>query len=123
MFAISGLGITLFLGGWNAPFPFLTWVPSYVWFFTKLIAIIFTFIWIRGTLPRLRMDQLLNLAWKFMIPMALINVVVAGVWHFMGAGPARWFVCALIIGLVYWFLGRGVMGNNNLGKRTYRFAD
>jgi len=123
MFAIAGLGITLFLGGWNAPFPFLTWVPSYVWFFAKLMGIIFTFIWIRGTLPRLRMDQLLNFAWKFMIPMSLINVVVAGVWHFMEAGFARWVVCALLVAIPYVLLGRGLMGNNQLGKRTYRFAD
>ncbi len=123
MFAISGLGITLVLGGWNAPLPFLTWVPSYVWFFTKLMAIVFLFIWIRGTLPRLRMDQLLNFAWKFMIPMALINVVVAGVWHFMGPGLARWVVCVLMVIGPYVLLGSGLMGNNNLGKRTYRFAD
>lgn len=123
MFAIAGLGITLFLGGWNAPLPFLTWVPSYLWFFAKLMTIVFTFIWIRGTLPRLRMDQLLNFAWKFMIPMALINVVVAGVWHFMGPGWARWVVCALLVAGPYVLLGRGLMGNNNLGRRTYRFAD
>jgi NADH-quinone oxidoreductase subunit H len=123
MFAISGLGITLFLGGWNAPFPFLTWVPSYLWFFAKLIALIFTFIWIRGTLPRLRMDQLMNFAWKFMIPMALINVVVAGVWHFMGPGWARWVVCALLVVGPYVLLGRGLMENQKLGKRIYRFAE
>lgn len=123
MFAISGLGITLFLGGWHAPFPFLTWVPSYVWFFTKLMTLVFIFIWIRGTLPRLRMDQLMNFAWKFMIPMALINVLVAGVWHFMGAGVARWVVCALLIIGPYFLLGRGLMENKHLGKRTYRFAD
>ena len=123
LFAMSGLGITLFLGGWNAPLPFLTWVPSYLWFFAKLMAIVFLFIWIRGTLPRLRMDQLLNFAWKFMIPMALINIVVAGVWHFMGPGLARWAVCILMVVGPYVLLGRGLMGNNNLGKRTYRFAD
>jgi NADH-quinone oxidoreductase subunit H len=123
MFAISGLGITLFLGGWNAPFPFLTWVPSYVWFFGKLLAIVFTFIWVRGTLPRLRMDQLLNLAWKFMIPMALINVVAAAVWHFMGPGLARWAVCGLVLAVPYIALGHGLMTNKKLGRRTYRFAD
>jgi len=123
MFAISGLGITLFLGGWNAPLECLTWVPSYLWFFAKLIAIIFTFIWVRGTLPRLRMDQLLNFAWKFMIPLALINVVTAGVWHFMGPGWARWVVCVLLVVGPYVLLGRGLMANGNLGKRVYRFAD
>ena len=85
MFAISGLAITLFLGGWSAPFSFLQWVPSYLWFFAKLLALIAMFIWIRATLPRLRMDQLMNFAWKFMLPMALLNLVTAGVWQFMPA--------------------------------------
>src|SRR4029077_5767857 len=49
MFAVSGLAITLFLGGWNAPAPFLEFVPSYIWFFGKLLALIFLFIWVRGT--------------------------------------------------------------------------
>jgi NADH-quinone oxidoreductase subunit H len=123
MFAISGLGITLFLGGWHAPFPFLTWVPSYVWFFIKLLALVFSFIWIRGTLPRLRMDQLMSFAWKFMIPMALINLVVAAVWHYMGPGLARWVVCAVFIAGPYVLLGRGLMEHKHLGRRTYRFAD
>src|ERR1035438_8484887 len=86
MFAINGLGITLFLGGWTAPFSFLTWVPSYLWFFAKLMALVFTFIWIRATLPRLRMDQLMNFAWKFMLPLSLVNIVAAGLWHFLGPG-------------------------------------
>src|SRR5580765_7294032 len=81
LFAISGLAITLFLGGWHAPLPFLTWIPSYVWFFSKLLALICLFIWVRGTLPRLRMDQLMNFAWKFMLPLALINIVVTGIWR------------------------------------------
>src|SRR5205823_12793830 len=91
MFAVSGLAITLFLGGWHAPFAFLTWIPSYVWFFGKLLVLIAGLIWVRGTLPRLRMDQLMNFAWKFMLPLALVNVVAAGLWHFMPQGFGRWF--------------------------------
>jgi NADH-quinone oxidoreductase subunit H len=123
MFAITGLGITLFLGGWTAPFSFLTWVPSWIWFFAKLTAIIFVFIWIRGTLPRLRMDQLMNFAWKFMLPLALINILVAGVWHFMAADWERWLVCGAMIAAAYVLLGRGLMKNQKLGKRIYRFAE
>src|SRR6476619_7604568 len=52
MFAISGLGITLFLGGWHAPVHFLDFIPSYVWFFVKLSILLFVYIWLRGTLPR-----------------------------------------------------------------------
>src|SRR5579871_223643 len=55
MFAVSGLGITLFLGGWSSPFSFLAWIPSWIWFFAKLVFFICFFIWVRGTLPRLRM--------------------------------------------------------------------
>ena len=80
MFAISGLAITLFLGGWQAPLPVLEWIPSYVWFFGKLLALIGVFIWVRGTLPRLRMDQLMNFAWKRLLPMGLVVVGITAVW-------------------------------------------
>jgi NADH-quinone oxidoreductase subunit H len=123
MFAISGLGITLFLGGWAAPLPFLTWIPSYLWFFAKLLAMIVVFIWIRGTLPRLRMDQLMNFAWKFMLPMALLNLVTAGVWHFLPQGVLRWLVCCLLVVVPYVLLGRGLMQGWKLEKRVYRFAE
>jgi NADH-quinone oxidoreductase subunit H len=123
MFAISGLGITLFLGGWAAPLPFLTWIPSYLWFFAKLLAMIAVFIWVRGTLPRLRMDQLMNFAWKFMLPMALLNLVTAGVWHFLPQGVLRWLVCGLLVVVPYVLLGRGLTQGWKLEERVYRFAE
>src|SRR6059036_2723857 len=75
MFAVGGMAITLFLGGWHAPLSFLTWVPSDFWFLGKLFGIVALLIWVRGTLPRLRIDQLMSFAWKFMLPMALVNLV------------------------------------------------
>jgi NADH-quinone oxidoreductase subunit H len=102
---------------------FLAWIPSYIWFLGKMITTVFFFIWIRGTLPRLRMDQLMNFAWKFMLPLALINIVVAGIWHFMGPDWQRWLVCSAIIFGSYAILGRGLMNHQKLGKRTYRFAE
>lgn len=123
MFAMSGLGITLFLGGWTAPLSFLTWVPSYLWFFAKLLFMIAMFIWIRGTLPRLRMDQLMNFAWKFMLPLALIDLVTAGVWRFLPSGVVRWLVCALLVVVPYVLLGRGLARGWKLEKRVYRFAE
>ena len=123
MFAISGLAITLFLGGWTAPLSFLTWVPSYLWFFAKLLAIIVMFIWVRGTLPRLRMDQLMNFAWKFMLPMALLNLVTVGFWFFLPQGVLRWLVCSLLVVVPYVLLGRGLTRGWKLEKRVYRFAD
>jgi NADH-quinone oxidoreductase subunit H len=123
MFAISGLAITLFLGGWTAPLSFLTFIPSWIWFFAKLMALIAGFIWIRGTLPRLRMDQLMNFAWKFMLPMTLVVILSAGIWRFMPPGVVRWVVCAVPIVLLYVLLGRALMGGRKLEKRTYRFAE
>jgi NADH-quinone oxidoreductase subunit H len=123
MFAVSGLAITLFLGGWHAPFPFLEFIPSYIWFFAKLLGIIALLIWVRGTVPRLRMDQLMNFAWKFMLPMTLINLLVAVLWQMMGPGWGRWLMgLALVIG-PYIILGKALVGHRNWGKRTYRFAD
>jgi NADH-quinone oxidoreductase subunit H len=123
MFAISGLAITLFLGGWSAPLSFLGAIPSYIWFFAKLLALIAGFIWLRATLPRLRMDQLMNFAWKFMLPMALINLVNAGIWHFMPIGPLRWVTGAILVIVPYVLLGRGLMQSNKLERRVYRFAE
>ena len=132
MFAVSGLGITLFLGGWSAPFSFLTWIPSWIWFFTKLLALIVGFIWIRGTVPRLRMDQLMNFAWKFMLPMTLVVIFAAAVWRFLPHGVAgsaaaglvvRWLVCALLVAGPYVLLARGLERGRKIEKRTYRYAE
>ena len=125
MFAVAGLGITLFLGGWTAPFSWLTWMPSWAWFMAKLVIIIAVFIWIRGTVPRLRADQLMNFAWKFMLPMALLNIVVAGLWHFTGREGwsliVRWLLCAAILLIPYLLLGRAL--ETKFVKRVYRYAN
>jgi NADH-quinone oxidoreductase subunit H len=123
MFAVSGLGISLFLGGWSAPLSFLTWIPSWMWFFVKLLAFIATFIWVRGTLPRLRMDQLMNLAWKLMLPMSLVVIFAAGLWRFLPAGIVRWMVCTLLIAAAYILLARTTTKGNGMAKRVYRFAE
>jgi NADH-quinone oxidoreductase subunit H len=84
---------------------------------------IVVFIWIRGTLPRLRMDQLMNFAWKFMLPMALLNLVTAGVWRFLPQGVLRWVICSLLVAVPYVLLGRGLMKGWKLEKRVYQFAE
>ena len=123
LFAASCLGITLFLGGWNPPFPFLTgWVPTWVWLFIKLFLLIALFIWVRGTLPRLRMDQLMNFAWKFLLPLTLVNLVGAAFWHFLSNPILRWSVSGGLILGAYWLLGRGLMPSKRIGKRVYRYA-
>ena len=123
MMATSAMAITLFLGGWAAPFSFLAWIPSYVWFFLKLLALIFGFIWIRGTLPRLRMDQLMNFAWEFILPMALFNMLVAGVWHFMTPGIPRWLVCIAMVATPCVLLSMRLKRKKKLQLRTYQFAE
>jgi NADH-quinone oxidoreductase subunit H len=122
MMASSAMAITLFLGGWAAPFSFLTWIPSWFWFFAKLIFMLMIFIWIRGTLPRLRMDQLMNFGWKFMLPLSLINIVCAGLWHYLPAGFARWSVISLLLLLSCFLLSRSLRRNKWFQERTYRFA-
>ena len=126
LFALSSLGVTLFLGGWSAPFSFLNWIPSWLLFFLKLLLMIFVFIWTRGTLPRVRVDQLLRFSWKFMLPLTLANVLVAAVWQYSHAWqiPAallvRWIVCLALIIVPYFLFGRAV--EPNVSKRTYRYA-
>ncbi|MEI2725134.1 MAG: NADH-quinone oxidoreductase subunit H [Verrucomicrobiota bacterium] len=120
---MSGLGITLFLGGWQAPFAALDFVPSWAWFFVKLLGLIVLFIWTRGTLPRLRVDQLMNFAWKFMLPLALINLLTAAVWHYMPPGMPRWLVGGALVVGPYLMLGRGLMAGKHISKRTYRYAE
>jgi NADH-quinone oxidoreductase subunit H len=122
MFSISGLGSTLFLGGWSAPFSWLGWVPSWIWFFGKVMVSILVFIWMRGTLPRLRQDQLMNFAWKFVLPMTLVNLVVVAMWRFLGEGWERWVFCSAIVVLAYAGLGWAGMRRGHFGPRRYRYA-
>ena len=123
MFAISGLAVTLFLGGWQAPIAGLQFIPSYIWFFAKLSILLFVFIWIRGTLPRTRVDQVMNFAWKFMLPMAFACVVAAAVWHYQGRGLAGWFWSLLLIAAVYVILSILLDTRRKFATRTYRFAE
>jgi NADH-quinone oxidoreductase subunit H len=123
MFSISGLGVTLFLGGWSAPCSGLEWVPSWIWFFGKMMLSIFVFIWMRGTLPRLRQDQLMNFAWKFILPLTLLDLFVTALWRFMGEGWLRWVVSTAILVAAYVLLGRAEMRKKHYGPRSYRYAE
>ncbi len=73
---ICSIATTLFLGGWNGP-----WLPDslkFIWFFAKLSVLVFIFMWLRWTFPRLRYDQLMNLGWKVLLPLSLANVMITG---------------------------------------------
>jgi NADH-quinone oxidoreductase subunit H len=72
MITLSALAVTLFFGGWYGP-----WAPlGPLWFLLKLLAVIFLFLWLRATLPRLRYDQLMRFGWKVLLPVATINALV-----------------------------------------------
>ncbi len=123
MFAVSGLAVTLFLGGWHAPFAFLQFIPSYVWFFAKLGALLFVFIWLRGTLPRVRVDHVMNFAWKFMLPMAFVCLFAAAVWHYQARGPIAWLWSLAIVAVCFFALSRLLGTRRRFATRTYRFAE
>lgn len=74
MINASAIATTLFLGGWQGP-----WLPPVVWFFLKLFAFLFLFIWLRATLPRFRYDQLMRFGWGILLPLALLNIFITGI--------------------------------------------
>ncbi len=82
MATVSALATTLFLGGWRAPFPISLWEGAnsgwwpLLWFTLKVWTFLFVFVWLRGTLPRLRYDQFMNLGWKLLIPTSLVWVMI-----------------------------------------------
>jgi len=123
MFAVSGLAITLFLGGWQAPMGFLGFVPSYLWFFFKLGVLALVFIWIRGTLPRIRIDQVMNFTWKFMLPMAFACIIAIAAWHYGGRGAAGWIYSLVVVAVAYFLMTRVFNTRQRFATRTYQFAE
>ncbi len=78
LITLSALAVTLFLGGWHGPAWFWE-LSGPIWFIVKLFALLFVFIWIRATLPRLRYDQLMRFGWKVLLPVATVNAVVTAI--------------------------------------------
>ena len=78
-FAIAALTTLLFLGGWGGPF-----LPDVVWFLFKTYLVVLVIFWVRGTFPRLRIDQLMSFAWKVMVPLSFYTVIIAAVYQFYG---------------------------------------
>lgn len=74
IFVMAGLGVTLFFGGWQGPF-----LPSWLWFFIKTYILIFIIEWLRWTLPRARIDKMMQFSWKVLIPISVANVFVTGI--------------------------------------------
>ena len=116
-FSISALTATLFFGGWNGP----AFLPSWVWFFAKTYVFIFIMMWFRGTLPRLRVDHLMSLAWKFLLPLTLINILATGLDYFIGGLAGGLTALALLAAafVILSNLNRAYMPE----KRQYILAD
>ena len=82
MLVVSSLAVILFFGGWLRPFPNVEWlgfldlIPPFFWYAGKVLAFIFVYIWFRGTFPRYRFDQLMQIGWKWLLPLSLANVML-----------------------------------------------
>lgn len=82
MFIIASIAVVLFFGGWLSPFGItdeIAWFPESLWFLIKVLIIIFLMMWFRWTFPRLRVDQLLTLEWKYLLPINLVNIVIMAI--------------------------------------------
>ena len=112
LWGFSVFGSTIFLGGWAWPLgDDVGWGLQLALTFVKSVGIILLMFWIRTTLPRLRIDQLMRLAWKFLVPLALINLGVAAFWalsaDWTGAvRAARWLIAAALLAGPFVLLGR-----------------
>ena len=144
MFAISGLAVTRFLGGGSGPGVAMNlvdqglaterWVTvsafpglAVIWFLVKIFAIIAVMIWLRGTLPRLRVDQLMGFAWKFMLPLSILNILVAGfAWHAEQLDNTFITVITWVISLAILYGAASGLNQLNRGKvrpREYKYAE
>ncbi|MDU1905500.1 MAG: NADH-quinone oxidoreductase subunit NuoH [Dysgonomonas sp.] len=99
MFIIAAIATTVFLGGWM-PIQFkgadtfnevMNFIPSYVWFFGKTAVLVFLSLWVRWTFPRLRIDQLLNLEWKYLLPINMVNLLLMVALVLAGWTLSDWF--------------------------------
>jgi NADH-quinone oxidoreductase subunit H len=103
---VSALATTLFLGGWRAPWPISVWPGAnqnwwpVLWFLAKVVILVFCFFWLRGTLPRIRYDQLMNLGWKVLIPVSLawiLMIATIRVWRAQGGSTPIYIVGGAIL--------------------------
>ena len=120
MVTVSMLATTMFLGGWRAPWPLSLWDGAnsgywpVLWFLGKVMFFVFIFVWLRGTLPRLRYDQFMKFGWKWLIPAALIwTVLVATIRAITLEGPIdrRYLIGAVVVAALLFF-ALGLIGGD-----------
>ncbi len=109
MTTVAALATTLFLGGWRAPWPLSVWAGAnsgwwpLLWFLAKVLILLFCFVWLRGTLPRVRYDQLMALGWKVLIPVSLawiLMIATIRVWRQHGGSTPVYIVGGAILAVL-----------------------
>ena len=126
MVTVSALMTTLFLGGWRAPWPISLWSAAntgwwpVLWFFGKLFAVLFVFIWLRGTLPRLRYDQFMKLGWKVLIPANLLWIMAEASIKVL---DRKQLIYGIVIIAIVVIVGSFIYDNADQKKRREREAE
>ncbi len=111
-FILSSIAVTLFLGGWQGPFVDQVPLLGLVYFGIKVLFVMYLNMWVRATFPRLRIDQMMDLAWKVLVPLALLSVLMTAVAVKLPGGPIVQAVALLVMQLAGIFIGLGVIGRS-----------
>jgi NADH-quinone oxidoreductase subunit H len=137
MVTVSALATTLFLGGWRAPVPISLWHGAnagwwpVLWFVIKVVLLIFVFVWLRGTLPRMRYDQFMQLGWKVLIPLNLGWIIVISAeqvlrdrhWATWRAVVVAIVVPVLLVGLVVSMVWEGASAKRRAAQAAEEEAE
>jgi NADH-quinone oxidoreductase subunit H len=114
MTTVSAVAVTLFLGGWRAPWPLSLWSGAnsgwwpVLWFLIKVFILLFCYVWVRGTLPRTRYDQLMALGWKILIPLSIVWILLIATiraWKNEPHSASVWVVAAIVLVLIILLVG------------------
>jgi NADH-quinone oxidoreductase subunit H len=128
MTTVAALATTLFLGGWRAPWPLSVWAGAnsgwwpVLWFVIKVYIFLFCYIWLRGTLPRVRYDQLMAIGWKLLIPVSIVWILLIATvraWRLDTHGAAPYVIFGIVILLI---LGLAWMWDSAAQERAARYA-
>src|SRR6266567_1463102 len=129
MTTVSALAVTLFLGGWRAPWPLSLWSGAntgwwpVLWFLVKVFILLFGYIWLRGSLPRVRYDQLMAIGWKFLIPVSIVWILLVATvraWRLDSHSTAPYVVFGLVIVLI---LALITMWDSSAQQQAARYAE